>query len=74
MAWVALYLIIALRLRTLRCPRCGKNLFETLSALLGSYVGPTSLFRKECATCDNSKKLIKVPMEESIIPSIRSSF
>ena len=32
---VALYLLAALRLRHLRCPRCGENYFENFSALFG---------------------------------------
>ena len=52
--WAALFLLTALRLRYLRCPRCGKNYFGNFSALFGGYDSPGhkySLINKECANC-----------------------
>ena len=52
--WVVVYLFTTLRLRSLRCPRCGKNYFGNLLALFGGYVAlrhRDSLFSKECANC-----------------------
>jgi ribosomal protein S27AE len=52
--WVAFYFLTALRLRFLRCPRCGKSSFGNFLALFGGYVSPGqrySLFSKECANC-----------------------
>jgi hypothetical protein len=52
--WVALYFLTALRLRCLRCPRCGKSYFGNFFALFGGYVSPGhryTLFSKECANC-----------------------
>jgi hypothetical protein len=52
--WVALYFLTALRLRFLRCLRCGGNYFGNFSSLLGGYDSPGhryNLFSKECANC-----------------------
>jgi len=52
--WVALYLFTASRLRSLRCPQCGKNYFGNFLAFWGGYVSPGqrySLFNKDYANC-----------------------
>jgi len=52
--WIVLFLLTALSLRWLRCPRCGVSYFGNFSALFGGYVAPGqrySLFSKKCANC-----------------------
>jgi hypothetical protein len=38
--WIAVYFLTALRLRFLRCPRCGKNYFDSFLTLFGGHVYP----------------------------------
>jgi hypothetical protein len=50
--WMALFLFTGTRLRTFRCPRCGKNfsggIFGDIRVLIRS---PKAFFGKECVYC-----------------------